>query len=447
VSALASASAVPDVRLDLSYSCRDLREFRETYASWLMLQAFRVTSGLPAATYKDLKEHLGPPKSCVPATAGEAPGAGRWWLHGVKGAGDRGRTAVLREFPSLSAGLTAADARASSDFTEFDGHVPEAGPVLDPAAAGVVVSATQLEKAAECPFRHFVRRGLGVDAIEAGDRDREVWLDPMTRGTLLHDLYAQLLRKCRDEARRPTMADAKWLEERGRSSLAELTVEMPPPSSEIEERETKALLEDLDLFVEVEADAGASNEAVGLEVAFGRGAEAATEPFADADPVEVDLGGGLTLTVAGTIDRVDQVGDAEFEILDYKTGSFYEPNWKGMFAGGRRLQHALYGLAAVELLRRKHRKAKVVAGGYYFPSAKGQRERKRIPTQPRATVAAVLGDLREVIASGLFVHSNDEEDCKWCDFGYACGKSAREAADAKLGDSTLAPFVRLRSHE
>ena len=32
-------------RITFSYSCRDTREFRETYASWLMLQAFRLQQG------------------------------------------------------------------------------------------------------------------------------------------------------------------------------------------------------------------------------------------------------------------------------------------------------------------------------------------------------------------------------------------------------------------
>jgi ATP-dependent helicase/nuclease subunit B len=269
----------------------------------------------------------------------------------------------------------------------------------------------------------------------------------MRRGALLHGLFAEFLRKCRDEKRRPAMADAAWLEARGRAWLADIEAEMPPPSREVQERETAEVLADLALFLEAETDGAASNTAIGLEVAFGRGQELATEPLAVADPVVIDLGGGLTFRLAGSIDRIDQLGDAEFEVLDYKTGSYWADNWKGTFAGGRRLQHALYGLAASELLRRRQKKAKVTSAQYYFPSAKGQRERKRIAMPPAATIGAVMGDLREVIASGLFIHATEKDDCKWCDFGYACGKAARDAAGAKLGDPTLQPFVRLRTHE
>ena len=39
---LATWNAGLPATVTFSYSCRDTREFRETYASWLMLQAFRL---------------------------------------------------------------------------------------------------------------------------------------------------------------------------------------------------------------------------------------------------------------------------------------------------------------------------------------------------------------------------------------------------------------------
>ena len=56
--------------------------------------------------------------------------------------------------------------------------------------------------------------------------------------------------------------------------------------------------------------------------------------------------------VLGFIDRVDWIDDETVEVIDYKTGGYYAPAWKGTFAQGTRLQHALYGLAALEVLRR-----------------------------------------------------------------------------------------------
>ena len=110
--------------------------------------------------------------------------------------------------------------------------------------------------------------------------------------------------------------------------------------------------------------------------------------------------------IAGRIDRINEVGAATFEVLDYKTGGYWRDSWKGVFAGGRRLQHALYGLAALELLKTRHKKPKVRGGVYYFSSHKGRGERVRIEAPALASVGAVLADLREVITSGHFTRTS-----------------------------------------
>ena len=143
--------------------------------------------------------------------------------------------------------------------------------------------------------------------------------------------------------------------------LAQLDEEMPAPTPEILERETKDFLDDVQLFVEAEVEDGATT-AVGLEVSFGRPLDGDEEPLARAEPVAISLGNGITLHIAGRIDRINEVGAATFEVLDYKTGGYWRDSWKGVFAGGRRLQHALYGLAALELLKARYKKPKVRGG-------------------------------------------------------------------------------------
>jgi hypothetical protein len=448
LSRLAAITANPNARVTLSYACRDVREYRQTFASWVLLQAFRVIFGQAHATFHDLLQHLGEPESIVPKSRAVAIDESRWWLHGVMRTGESAREPILARYPSLAAGIAARERRDSPDFTEFDGHVPAAGAALDPGLPGTVISPTQLEEAAECPFRHFLKRGLGVDAIESGERDRDIWLNPLLRGSLLHDLYAALLRRCRTDRRRAEASkDGTWLRDEGTRMLTALAIEMPPPSTEIRERETSLLLEDLSLFLEAEVALPVSRTPVGFEVAFGRADEGGAEPLAQADPVVINIG-GLSLRIAGRIDRIDQVGPSAFEIIDYKTGGYFGPNWKGTFAGGTRLQHALYGLAAVELIRRRLDPNATIAGAeYYFSSAKGGQERKRIPTPPVAAVAEVLSDLRQVIASGLFVHAPSEAACKWCNHGLACGRGVQARADAKHADARLEPFARLAKHE
>jgi CRISPR/Cas system-associated exonuclease Cas4 (RecB family) len=106
----------------------------------------------------------------------------------------------------------------------------------------------------------------------------------------------------------------------------------------------------------------------------------------------------------------------------------------------------LYGLAAVELLRRKYKNPKVVAGVYYFPSRKGRRERVRIPAPGQQAIAGVLGDLRAVIRTGTFVHAPSPDNCTFCDYSTACDQSLAGRAEQKLEDVKLQAFGRLAAH-
>jgi RecB family exonuclease len=444
---VAAAGQAPGGVVTFSYSTRDTREFRDTYASWLVLQAARLQRGDPALSYPAMKAALGEPVSSVPRERERAASAAGWWLRSVASTETEGRMPVEAAFPHVARGRHAVEARESSRFTEFDGHVPAAGPVLDPCGNGRPVSVTDLEGVASCPYRFFLKRGLGLRPVDDGERDRDVWLDPLTRGSELHDIYAALLRRCRDAGRRPDQRkDGAWLRALAGRRLAELQRDMPAPTREIHDRESGELLADVDLFLEAECEATGA-EPVGLEVAFGRWADEDGEPLARNEPVEIDLGHGLRFRIVGRIDRIDRIGANEFQILDYKTGGCWPGDWKGTFNGGRRLQHALYGLAAVELLRQRYEAPKVAKGVYYFPTQKGRGERVEIPAPARGKIAEVLGDLREVILSGAFVHARGKDDCKFCDYAAACDRRVREQAEAKRGDPALEAFERLTSHE
>jgi RecB family exonuclease len=440
-----SRLAVSGAHATFSYSCRDTREFRETFASWVMLQAYRLQQENDALSYQDMKKALGEPKSAVPADRDTGLSASAWWLRSVAGTEEEGAGVVDAAFPNVARGRLAERQRDSATFTEFDGYVPQAGLALDPYAPGNLYSVTELEKAAECPFRLFLKRGLGLRPVDERERDRDVWLDPLRRGSELHEVYAAFLRKTRNEKRRPTLKDADWLVKYAQDRLDKLDEEMPAPTPEILERETKDFLDDVRLFVEAEVENGATT-AVGLEVPFGRPLEGDEEPLARSEPVTISLGNGMTLKIAGRIDRIDEVGAATFEVVDYKTGGYWRDDWKGVFAGGRRLQHALYGLAALELLKTRHAKPKVRAGVYYFSSHKGRGERVRIEAPALAAVGAVLTDLRQVIASGHFTRTRDEDDCRYCEFVAACGGRANAQAAAKLADAKSDAFKRLMNH-
>lgn len=294
-----SASAAS---VTFTYSCRDTREFRETYASWLILQAFRLQRGDATLSYNEMKAVLGEPKSAVPEDRQAALSSGGWWLRSVVGTGDAGIKPLGSVFAGVVHGRMPEARRQSADFTAFDGYVPTAGPSLDPCAPEIVYSVTELE-------------------------------------------YAALLRRTRGENRRPNKGDGIWLIALAQQRLDKLHEEMPAATVEVRERESKDFLADIELFLEAESDNSKSTP-IGFEVSFGRPLEDVYESLARSEAVEIDLGKGLTLRIAGRIDRIDQVGAASFEVIDYKIGGFWRDNWQGLLNRGRRLQHALYGLAA-----------------------------------------------------------------------------------------------------
>ena len=139
-----------------------------------------------------MKAALGEPVSSLPADRDAAATASGWWLRSVVGTGDRrrrGRRGVVRAARARPRRPKRSATPSSSPSSTAT--CPSAGTVLDPCAAGNAFSVTELEKAATCPFRFFLKRGLGLRPVDDGERDKDVWLDPLTRGSELHDLYAR----------------------------------------------------------------------------------------------------------------------------------------------------------------------------------------------------------------------------------------------------------------
>ena len=93
----------------------------------------------------------------------------------------RGATRVAALYPHLEDGHRAEEARASDEFTVYDGWVRSGTPELDPRRSGEPQSASRLQLLAACPFRYFVQHVLGVEPPEALERDRTRWLDAARR--------------------------------------------------------------------------------------------------------------------------------------------------------------------------------------------------------------------------------------------------------------------------
>jgi ATP-dependent helicase/nuclease subunit B len=433
-------------RVTLSYSSRDLRNGRQTYPSWLVFHACQLIRPVSTLKHDDLVAFLGEPVTLIASRRDDAPSDLGWWLSSVRGIGPAAMPAVARAFPGIGQGLTAEAARESESFTAYDGFVPAAGVDLDPRKAGHVYSASGLERFARCPFRFFLERGLGLDPEQDEEPDPDTWLDPMERGSFLHDIYRDFLRELRKQARRPAEADWEMLWSMAARSLDSLHRKIPPPSETVYRAEVKQVERDLRLFLHLEMGRKGV-EPVAVEVPFGFAEADPEESLSRSEPIEISLGNGHSVHLRGRIDRIDRLAPDRFEVIDYKTGRLIRDAFTPPFAGGLLLQHALYADAAQQMLADAGIKTRQISSSYYFCTERAWGE--WVQKGPALDVRPVLQDLAEALGAGVFLRGGEEANCRYCDYARACSASEVRQAAVKSGDSQpgVQALNRLRAHE
>ncbi|KUL04156.1 MAG: ATP-dependent nuclease subunit B-like protein [Methanoculleus marisnigri] len=309
--------------------------------------------------------------------------------------------------------------------------------------AMAVFSPTALEMYADCPFRFYLARVLGLEPLPAVDLD----LTALERGSLLHKIafrfYAgwrgdgngaitetsypaalqQILAIGRDETARLLFDSPAWLVEK------EHLVGSPHVGRGLLER-----------FLSHEVETASSTFVPhAFELSFGLPVAAGTcDPASTPDAIAIPLGGtdGEVVRIRGRIDRVDCLPDGRFLIADYKTGSSH-PSLKNIEAG-KAFQLPLY-LRAVETLTAMQG----VAGCYYtlrrgkirnqpvFWSASLKDQFKPFSVSSRSGVADVralvdtslahVSRCLEGIRSGWFAPRSDPDSCPgYCDFKTVC---------------------------
>ncbi|MDN7023804.1 PD-(D/E)XK nuclease family protein [Methanoculleus sp. FWC-SCC1] len=302
-----------------------------------------------------------------------------------------------------------------------------------------VFSPTALETYADCPFRFYVSRVLGLAPLPAVDRD----LTGLERGSLLHriafrfyadwradgnaavtaacypDALQRILAIGREEADRFAFASPAWAAER------QHLLGSPEAGAGLLER-----------FLCHEAAIAASGFVPdAFEVSFGLPIVPGTcDPGSTPDAVAVPLGDEV-VRIRGRVDRVDRLPDGRFLVTDYKTGSTH-PGLREI-ASGRALQLPLY-LRALETLTG----TPGVAGTYYTlrrgtvqnkpvfrdadlatefaafpPSRSGVADVRELVDASLAHVQRYLGGIR----SGWFAPRSDPGPCpRYCDFQTVC---------------------------
>lgn len=217
--------------------------------------------------------------------------------------------------PDLWRGMATQLALRDENASEYCGLVgadPQFAPNPD-----YPVSPTALETWAKCPYRYMLEKVLRLTVVEKPEAIEDI--SALDRGSMIHSILDKFHTEFRGRtAGKPwTAKDRKRLHAIANSEFKEWEargVTGRTPLWEITKSRTHRLLAQF-LDADSRLRAEFSTSTVESERSFG---------FPDATslpPLELSAG-GVTITVRGRIDRVDESSDATVAmIIDYKTGS------------------------------------------------------------------------------------------------------------------------------
>jgi RecB family exonuclease len=433
-----------------SWNLRSLDQQSEQFPSPFFLDLYRVRSGAPEADYSALL-------AALPEAAGFLPGVDsalddtEWWLSRLFAAGPAAAAGaaapIVRAFyPHLLDGHRAEVARDSEEFTVYDGWVRSGTPELDPRASGEPQSASRLETLAQCPFRYFLKHVLRIEPPKEIERDSTEWLDAMTAGSLLHEVFRLFFERITAAGEKPEAARHAALIETIAGEQIATWREKVPPASELAfgQRRDDILVACRTLLLLEEEHCREMTPRF-FEIPFGLPRAESRAAISSRDPVAIPLGSGKSFLLRGSIDRVDEAPDGSFHVWDYKTGGTWRHKEKLGIHGGRQIQHALYAMALEALLGRAGITAPVSRSGYFFPGRKGEGQRMPM-TLDLSETRDVLVRLLDLLREGLFPHAIARDDCRYCDYESVCGgatEAARRSA-AKLEKATLPALAAFR---
>ena len=303
----------------------------------------------------------------------------------------------------LARGAELAAARASDEFTRFDGNLADAD-VAE--LTQNVMSPTSLEAWADCPMRYFFKHVLRVQTEDHPEDLLEI--SALEKGSLVHKALEEFIKEQLDTGKVPP-SDQLWDEEQ-RIRLLEMGEE------KCNEAESKGLtgtpvywkhdrsriMADLDRFLREDNQQRQQRcvTPIASELGFGM-------RYSQQGAVEVELPGHRKVRFRGQADRVDQ-GANGLLVTDYKTGK--SESYKGLDEGSRdwdpvqrgtRLQLPVYALAARDHVNSP---SEPVRAQYWFVTGAGEFKTFGYPLDEsvlsrfRDTVAAIT----EGIGAGVF---------------------------------------------
>lgn len=339
--------------------------------------------------------------------------------------------------------------RALRKWTLADG-------LVDPGAAGVAAlakhqltarsfSPTALQNFAGCPYKFLLSAIFRLSPPE--DRTVRDVIDPLVRGTLVHEVLFRFLLQARDGGKLPLKREERAahfeillqiLGEEEANARARGAAFLPVIWDDM----LHEIVRDLEVWLDAQIDHPA--EPLYFELAFGLAQEAGRDPRSVLEPVEISgSGGDPTLLLArGSVDLVERRSDGTLVAVDHKTGKTKVQ--AGVITdGGTVLQPVVYSLVLEKILGPGG--AKVAGGELYYCTHAGDFTRVFVPLDDAARTAfgTVARTVDGALRDGFLPRAPGEYGCRYCDFQTICGEGAEQIAAHKRQER-LVPLQALR---
>jgi CRISPR/Cas system-associated exonuclease Cas4 (RecB family) len=327
---------------------------------------------------------------------------------------------MLRLNEALKRSVTRRWARGRSQWTPSDGitRVTEiTRPLL--AARRLVAQAyslSSLQRFASCPYQFLLASILRLAPFEPPEPLER--LDPLTRGSIFHEMQAELFRALQAADALPVtqaslQAALHALDEVIARVAAEQKDTLAPAIDRVWESELADVAKDLRVWLRRVSEAPEDWRPEYFELSFGLVDREGRDPRSQAADALVD--GRFHLR--GSIDLVERNAAGLLRVTDHKTGR-NRTTWKTVIGGGTILQPILYSLALEQVLG-----STVAVGRLFYCTSAGNFTDHPIPindTNRRIGLEA-LEIIDRAIELGFLPAAPDERACTWCDFRAVCG--------------------------
>ncbi|WP_419697320.1 PD-(D/E)XK nuclease family protein (plasmid) [Mesorhizobium muleiense] len=455
--ALALAAGAAERWICFSYPRLDLGQARPRVPSFYALEAVRAAEGrlpdfaeLARRAETATTARLGWPAPPDPAEAiddaehdlavldrlvalpGESAGAARY---------------LVTANPWLARALRARFQRWSGSWTSADGLTSRSEAAQAAMARHALgarsYSPTALQNYARCPYKFFLQAIHGLAPREVPEAIDE--LDPLQRGSLIHDVQFDLFANLSEENLLPVrpgnLDRARQLLEAVISKVAgRYRDDLAPAIDRVWEDGIAAIRADLREWLRRASEDDSGYVPWHFELSFGlehRPERHQADPQSVTGAVDLDCG----IQLRGSIDLVERHPAGQVRVTDHKTGKA-DGKQGQLIDGGKSLQPLLYALAAEKLFAAR---AQVTCGRLYFCTSTGGFVEHVVLLTERARDAAqqVAEAVGEAVAQPFLPAAPDKGQCDLCDYRVVCGPH-EERRTARKPQGHLQPLLAVR---